>query len=262
MGVQRSLMSAALLGSLLLGVVYWLGWPVWPSQPPVPPLDPSLLRIKAWRTTNDFPQDIAQFDTVFWEPQDTTSLRQWLLQSARVPGAQVLEIGTGTGIVSLACGHLGADRVIATDINPIAVANARYNVDLLGLSGRVEIRQVPANSPGPFTVVQPNERFDLIISNPPWEDAGVDELAAHALYDPGFALLDGILRDGATYLRSDGKLLLAYGAKTAVRRILKTASEHGWRVQLLDARDLDTLPEVFLPGMLLELTRNQVSVPK
>lgn len=38
----------------------------------------------------------------------------------------VLEVGTGTGIISIACARAGA-RVTATDINPDAIKNARQN---------------------------------------------------------------------------------------------------------------------------------------
>ncbi len=252
--VPRKLYLILATCCLLLGLTCWLYLLTsQPRVPAIPAIDPSQLNIKAWRTIDDFSQDIAQFDSVFWEPEDTTSLREWLSKSALLHDARVLEIGTGTGIVALFCGQYGAAQVVATDINPIAVANARYNAELFGLTHKVEVRQVPPSLPGPFSVIQPNEQFDLIISNPPWEDAGVEELAAHALFDPGFALLDGMLRDGARFLRPHGRLLLAYGARTAVRRILTTAPELGWHVQLIDTRDLEALPEVFLPGMLLEL---------
>ncbi len=214
------------------------------------------LNIKTWHVLDELPCELAQFETVFWEPKDTTSLRNWLRTEGKLLGRQVLEIGTGTGIVALCCGHSGAERVIATDINPNAVANARYNAELCGLTNRVEVRQVPRNAPGPFSVLNANEQFDFIMSNPPWEDAAVEELAAHALYDPGFELLDGMLRDGAKYLKPHGRLLLAYGARTAIDRVLRSAPKFGWRARIIDERELETLPEVFVPGMLLELSQN------
>ena len=45
--------------------------------------------------------------------------------------ARYLEIGTGTGILGILCLQNGADEVVATDINPAAVANARYNAAML-----------------------------------------------------------------------------------------------------------------------------------
>lgn len=211
-------------------------------------------QIKAWHYVADLETEIAQFDTVFWEPDDTSSLRHWLSQSS-LDGQHVLEIGTGTGLVALVCAHGGATRVVATDINVNAFANAGYNAEHLGLDSRLEFRLVAEDDPGPFAVVDPTEQFDLILSNPPWEDADVNEPAAYALYDPGFGLLDGILDQADQHLNQDGKLLLAYGAKTAIQRIIDTAPQHGWSVEVSDNRDLEELPEVFVPGMLLILTR-------
>ncbi len=214
------------------------------------------LNIKAWHALAPFSHELAQFETVFWEPEDTTSMRAWLESSENTTGSQVLEIGTGTGLIALWCLTQGATHVVATDINPYAVANAGYNAQLLGFTKQLDTRLVSFESPGPFSVIRPDEKFDLIVSNPPWEDASVEEVAAHALYDPGFAMLDSLLTEAADHLRPDGRMLLAYGAKTAIQRIVENAPLHGWQVLQVDDRKLDSLPEVFLPGLLLELTRD------
>ena len=211
--------------------------------------------IRTWHHIDGFPAAISQMETVFWEPNDTDSLRAWLKESGRLKGADVLEIGCGTGLVAIACALQGAHSVIASDINPAAVINATYNAELCGVSSRVKVRQVNTAHPGPFEVIASDEKFDLIVSNPPWEDAPVDSPAAYAFYDPGFKLLDGILAEAQNHLKADGYLLLAYGAKKAIARLQEQAPKLGWEVKLCDDRDLTTLPEVFLPGMLLELQR-------
>lgn len=219
-----------------------------------PPTRQALPMLKDWNFVEDLGIEIAQFETVFWEPADTTSLREWLSASEAVQGGDVLEIGTGSGLIAIACLLHGAARVVATDINPNAIANAGYNAQHLRLEQRLETRLVEADNPGPFAVIQQGEKFDLIISNPPWEDAEVNEVAAHALYDPNFALLDGLLEHSAAHLREHGSLLLAYGAKQAIERILLRGPELGWQITQADGRQLSELPEVFVPGMLLVLT--------
>lgn len=256
-------------GLLLLSMAgWWLGGALrdGTSEEPTPTdsgqasssdegIDPAMLRIKSWHTLDGFSRELAQFETVFWDPADTHSLRTYLETSPQLENGHVLEIGTGTGLVALFCAEHGAARVVATDINPQAVANARYNADLFGVTDKLDVRLVPTDRPAPFSVIKGDEKFNLIISNPPWEDAPVEEVAAYALYDPGFALLDGLLRQGAEHLQPSGRMLLAYGAKTAIERIVSTAPNFGWTVTIHDDRELSTLPEVFVPGVLLELHR-------
>ncbi len=73
---------------------------------------------------------------------------------------RALDVGTGNGIQALlAARH--ADTVVATDVNPRALAFARFNVALNGAAG-VELRE------GSFLEPVEGERFDLIVANPPY----------------------------------------------------------------------------------------------
>lgn len=209
--------------------------------------------IVRWVTVPDLPQPLAVFDSVFWEPDDTLSLRQWIRTGEQVRGRDVLEIGTGTGLVSLCCLQVGAARVVATDINPAAVRNAEFNAQRLQLQERLSCRLVPRRSPGAWTVLAADEKFDLIISNPPWENQTPVTVAEFALYDPDFALLQSLLQGARQRLKPGGRMLLAYGCVTAIRRMQELAQQLGLQLTILDERDLETLPEVFLPGMLLEV---------
>lgn len=57
------------------------------------------------------------------------------------PGARVLDVGTGSGILGIAAARLGASEVIALDIDPVAVRAARTNVRLNRLSRVVAVLQ-------------------------------------------------------------------------------------------------------------------------
>lgn len=211
-------------------------------------------RFNRWERIADLPLDVAIYDTVFWEPADTDSLRERIRTTGLVKGKSVLEIGTGSGLISLCCLHNGASRVVATDINPAAVLNAMHNAARLDPRANFEARQVSEGEPGAYAVIHEGERFDLIISNPPWEDGVPASVDQYALYDPRFDLLKSMLVGAREHLQPGGKMLLAYGCTAAIRRLIETGPEYGFAVRVLDERRLDDLEPVFLPGMLLELT--------
>lgn len=206
-----------------------------------------------WKRTEDFEVPLAVFDSVFWEPLDSTSLRKLIRETPLVRGKTTLEIGTGSGLISLCCLKAGAARVVATDINPAAVACAAFNAQRLFDDNRLDTRLVTESTPGAFAVIGPDERFDLIISNPPWEDQTPKTVGEYALYDRNFALMKSLLAGLKDHLRPGGKALLAYGSVTAIRTLLTLCDTEQLAVRMLDDREFDRLPEVFLPGMLLEV---------
>ena len=206
-----------------------------------------------WRECDGFPFEIAQFKTVFWEPEDTESLRRLIRETDLVHGRRVLEIGTGTGLVALCCLLHGAEHVVATDVNPHAIANARHNADRFPVTTGLETRLVKESDPSAFAVIGDEERFDLIISNPPWEDGKPTAVDEYALYDPEFRLLESLLSGMRQHLTPGGRVLLAYGCVEAIVVLEDQARAHGFGVKRLDDRDLDDLPNLFLPGMLLEI---------
>ena len=55
-------------------------------------------------------------------------------------GRTVLALGAGTGLEALAAAHLGAGKVLACDINPLALALLRHGAERAGLAERVETR--------------------------------------------------------------------------------------------------------------------------
>jgi len=75
--------------------------------------------------------------------------------------AEVLDLGTGSGICALAAAR-HARRVVAVDINPGAVRCAAVNALLNHLETRIEVRE------GDLFAPVAGERFDLVQFNPPF----------------------------------------------------------------------------------------------
>ncbi len=80
------------------------------------------------------------------------------LEDTVAPGMSVLDVGTGSGILALAAARLGATRVVALDMDPVAVAAAQANVVHNGLARVIEVRQ------GSLPLARP-ERFDIVVAN-------------------------------------------------------------------------------------------------
>lgn len=72
------------------------------------------------------------------------------------PGASVLDVGTGTGVLALMARKLGAGRVVGVDSDPMSVTLARENAALNGL------RDVELSG---TTLDAVEGRFDLVVAN-------------------------------------------------------------------------------------------------
>ncbi|MEJ7594685.1 MAG: methyltransferase [Planctomycetaceae bacterium] len=219
-----------------------------------PAATPPLPGIVRWEAVPPLMHDVAIMETVFWEPADTHSLRTLIFSTPAIKGSHVLEIGTGSGLVSLCCLQAEAAHVVATDLNPKAIHNVRFNAANYDDDNRLDARRVPRRNPGAWSVIKPDERFDFIIANPPWENEKPKSVEEFALYDPDFLLLDSLVTGARDRLRPGGRMWLAYGCVRAIRRIEMLAQAERLQFIQLDERSLEELPEVFLPGMVLELT--------
>ena len=108
---------------------------------------------------------------------------------ARWAAPRVLDLGTGSGAIALALAtEWPAAVVTATDLSAAVLEVARANAAALGLSGRV--RFLPGHW---FAAVGAQERFETVVSNPPYIAAGEwDELPEDVRsFEPRQALLSG-----------------------------------------------------------------------
>lgn len=71
----------------------------------------------------------------------TTQLCLELLEHHVRPGQQVLDLGTGSGILAIAAARLGAGHVLALDNDPVAVAVAAENIARNGVSATVTVAE-------------------------------------------------------------------------------------------------------------------------
>jgi ribosomal protein L11 methyltransferase len=85
------------------------------------------------------------------------------------PGSRVLDIGTGTGVLAIAAVMLGMVNGLGIDIDPGAVAEARANVEMNGLSGRIAVSDRSAETiDGVYELVTANLRTPTLAQLAPW----------------------------------------------------------------------------------------------
>lgn len=99
----------------------------------------------------------------------STQLCLAALETYLRPGDSALDVGTGTGILSIAAAKLGAGAIVAMDIESAAVEAATANVAANGLAERVDIRLasvVPVRGPwGSTPDVIDSGTYDLLLVN-------------------------------------------------------------------------------------------------
>jgi ribosomal protein L11 methyltransferase len=82
-----------------------------------------------------------------------------------IPIAEVLDVGSGSGILSIAAARLGAGDVLAVDVDELAVDATRANAKRNGLARRVRARQGSSPSgEGPFDIVLANLIASVLIA--------------------------------------------------------------------------------------------------
>ncbi|MFD2796975.1 methyltransferase [Promicromonospora vindobonensis] len=123
-----------------------------------------------------------------------------LVADAPFPGGDApvvaFDLGTGTGVLAAVLARRGAGLVVATDINPRAVACARANLHRLGLAERARVVEAD---------LWPDGGADLIVCNPPWLPARPTSALELGIYDAGSDLLHRFLDGLAEHLTPAGE---------------------------------------------------------
>jgi SAM-dependent methyltransferase len=156
------------------------------------------------------------------------------LPAACTTSSVAFDIGTGTGVLAVVLARRGIERVVATDLDPRALACARENVRQLGLSERVEVVQAD---------LFPEGRAPLVVCNPPWIPARPSSPMENGIYDPESRMLRGFLRALPGHVTPGGEGWL----------ILSDLAEH------LGLRTRASLLEEFAAAGLHVVGRNDVS---
>jgi methylase of polypeptide subunit release factors len=146
-------------------------------------------------------------------------------------GEKILEIGSGTGALSVCSLLKGAGSVFATDINPRAVENTRRNATLHKVDQKLtaEIGDV-------YSAVPQGMKFDTIIWNGPFlfSTKGDHSYIERSIFDKDYSSFKRTIYGAKNYLKEKGRLII--GFSTTIGRcdiFLRALSEVGGRCNIL-----------------------------
>lgn len=156
----------------------------------------------------------------------------------REKGLRVLDVGTGSGAIALSlASELPHAEITASDLSEAALQIAAVNADRL--LTRERIRLLPGDLFAPVA----SERFELIVSNPPYvarDDAG--SLPPELSHEPEMALFAG----------ADGL--------DVIRRLIAEAGDHlsrgGWLLIELSPEQVGTVEQGLMKAGFVDVERH------
>ncbi|TCZ77022.1 50S ribosomal protein L11 methyltransferase [Paenibacillus albiflavus] len=148
----------------------------------------------------------------------TTSLCLQMLEKHMQGGEDVIDVGTGSGVLAIAAAKLGARQVLAVDLDPVAIQSANENTvqnrleahinvklsDLLGvlkesetggeLNVQIPVKIVVANILAEIILLFVQDVYDVLQSGGIYIASGIitakEELVEQALLDVNFEIVE------------------------------------------------------------------------
>lgn len=188
---------------------------------------------------------------VFRPLSDSRLLAERLPRDRLAAGATVLDVCTGSGAIAVAAALRGA-RATAVDISRRAVVNTRLNARLNG----VAVRTLRGDLLGPVG----DERFDLIVSNPPYVPSPTDALPRRGPDRAieggrgGRRLIDRLCAEAPARLRRGGTVMIVQSSVCGERETLDRLRAAGLEPSVVDRRRGHLGPLLTRRRRLLEAT--------
>lgn len=142
-------------------------------------------------------------------------------------GDDVWEIGTGTGIVALFAEKSGARYVLATDLSPQAVKNAKQNV--AAFHSKVHVR-------GANVYQGIRKKFDVLIFNPPYTNHQAKKLYQICFWDEGNSALRKFFSGARSHLKKGGRAFFCWPSFEEVKLLKQLAIKNGLRLKRVGKR--------------------------
>lgn len=135
-------------------------------------------------------------------PKYDRSSRIFISMMPNQKGNDFLEIGSGSGIVSVFAALTGANKIIATDINEYAIENTKENFQIHHIENVTVIKSdLFQNVTG---------QFDTIFFNAPFHGNRPKDILERGTSDEGYKTLRNFFETANQFLKPRGKILLGF----------------------------------------------------
>lgn len=161
---------------------------------------------------------------------------------------KILDLGTGTGcIICALCKNIPNTIGIGIDKSRPALTVANKNVKKLGLQNQIKLIH------SDFANFKSREKFDIIVSNPPYIKYGDTRVNNGAKFDPkialyakndGLAAYEQIAKNSVNLIKNDGKIYLEIGIGQS-NQVIKIFEFFGWHFERA-ATDLSGMTRVLI----------------
>lgn len=133
-------------------------------------------------------------------------------------GAKAIDIGSGTGIISiLLCAKTKLEKIYGIELQEEVADMSKRSIELNNLEDRIEI--VNTNIKDIFNVLNKNE-FDVVVTNPPYKkaDAGVKSIDTRQLISRHEVecTLEDIIKNASMLLKDLGEFYMVHRAERIV----------------------------------------------
>lgn len=166
---------------------------------------------------------------------------------------KIVDIGVGSGVIAITmAAELPGAKLLALDLSGDAIEIAKKNAVDNEVEKQIEFRQSDL-----FTDVRADEKFDLILSNPPYiKDSDYDALLPEVKADPKLAMTSGeegldiikrIIQNAPDYLAPGGRLMFEIGYDQSEKVIKLTEPDNRYTSFLL-VKDLNDIDRVVVLG--------------
>ena len=160
----------------------------------------------------------------------------------------ILDMGTGTGcIICALCKNIANSTGVAFDKSKLALHVAQKNIKKFCLQNQIKTTR------GDFANFKYNEKFDIIVSNPPYIKYGDKRVNDAARFDPKIALYaknDGLLayeqiaKNAKKLIKQNGKIYLEIGIGQS-NQVIKIFNFYGWKFDRVE-QDLSGINRVLI----------------